>query len=175
MSYLLRSHNQLSGRSELRPSSGCHLLPPSQELSFFTDLFSYLFTGSSSHIYKFVQLFFFFFISLTTKMKAPGTSLAVRWLRLHTSTAGGAGSIPGWETKIPHATTQPKKRRKPPLQLVFTLYPSLLFQVSGKSHQLSTIHISIFSPFCFSTLSSLSSKPVPLWQWPSDSKSSASL
>ena len=25
-----------------------------------------------------------------------GTSLAVQWLRLHTSTAGGAGSIPGW-------------------------------------------------------------------------------
>ena len=32
-----------------------------------------------------------------------GTSLAVQWLRLHASTAGGAGSIPGWGTKIPHA------------------------------------------------------------------------
>ena len=139
-------------------------------ISFLTSLLDLPLTSINLFSY-----FFFFFISLTTKMKAPGTSLAVRWLRLHTSTAGGAGSIPGWETKIPHATTQPKKRRKPPLQLVFTLYPSLLFQVSGKSHQLSTIHISIFSPFCFSTLSSLSSKPVPLWQWPSDSKSSASL
>ena len=28
----------------------------------------------------------------------------VQWLRLHSSTAGGAGSIPGWETNIPHAT-----------------------------------------------------------------------
>ena len=27
----------------------------------------------------------------------------VQWLRLHTSTAGGTGSIPGWGTKIPHA------------------------------------------------------------------------
>ena len=41
-----------------------------------------------------------------------GTSLAVHWLRLHTSTAGGMGSIPGWGTKILHATrkTWPKKK-----------------------------------------------------------------
>ena len=32
-----------------------------------------------------------------------GTSLAVQWLRLHPSNAGGAGSIPGWGTEIPHA------------------------------------------------------------------------
>ena len=32
-----------------------------------------------------------------------GTSLAVQWLRLCTSTAGGSGSIPGWGTRIPHA------------------------------------------------------------------------
>ena len=32
-----------------------------------------------------------------------GTSLAVQWLKLCTSTAGGMGSIPGWETKILHA------------------------------------------------------------------------
>ena len=36
------------------------------------------------------------------------TSLAVQWLRLHASAAGGVGSIPGWGTKIPHATL-PKK------------------------------------------------------------------
>ena len=33
-----------------------------------------------------------------------GTSLAVQWLRLCTSNAGGGGSIPGQGTKIPHAT-----------------------------------------------------------------------
>ena len=27
-----------------------------------------------------------------------GTFLAVQWLRLHPSNAGGSGSIPGWET-----------------------------------------------------------------------------
>ena len=32
-----------------------------------------------------------------------GTSLEVQWLGLCASTAGGTGSIPGWEAKIPHA------------------------------------------------------------------------
>ena len=32
------------------------------------------------------------------------TSLADQWLRLHVSTAGGLGSIPGRGTEIPHAT-----------------------------------------------------------------------
>ena len=32
-----------------------------------------------------------------------GTSLAVQWLRIHVSSARGAGLIPGWGTKIPHA------------------------------------------------------------------------
>ena len=32
-----------------------------------------------------------------------GTSLAVQWLSLHTSNAGGTGLIPGQRTKIPHA------------------------------------------------------------------------
>ena len=37
------------------------------------------------------------------KVVKPGTSPAVQWLRLCTSTAGGTGSIPGWGTKILHA------------------------------------------------------------------------
>ena len=39
-----------------------------------------------------------------------GTSLAVQWLRLHASTAGGMGSIPGRGTKIPHAARCGQKR-----------------------------------------------------------------
>ena len=31
------------------------------------------------------------------------TFLAVQWLRLHTSNAGGVSSIPGWKTKSPQA------------------------------------------------------------------------
>ena len=40
--------------------------------------------------------------------KTHRTSLEIQWLKLHVSTAGGMGLIPGLETKIPHATTQPK-------------------------------------------------------------------
>ena len=43
-----------------------------------------------------------------SKRSLGGTSLAVQWLRLGASTAGGMGSIPGWGTKILHAP-QPKK------------------------------------------------------------------
>ena len=39
-----------------------------------------------------------------TKTAVPGSSLVVQWLRLHPSIAAGTGSIPGWGTKIPHAS-----------------------------------------------------------------------
>ena len=39
-----------------------------------------------------------------------GTSLAVQWLRLRASTAGGTGSIPDWGTKIPHAAQSGQKK-----------------------------------------------------------------
>ena len=41
-----------------------------------------------------------------------GTFLAVQWLRLLASTTGGAGSIPGWGTKIPHAAQCGQKEKK---------------------------------------------------------------
>ena len=40
------------------------------------------------------------------------TSLAVQWLSLHASTAGGMGSIPGGGTKIPDATWCGQKKKK---------------------------------------------------------------
>ena len=40
------------------------------------------------------------------------TSLAVQWLRLHTSNAGGGDWIPGQGTKIPYAMPQAKKKKK---------------------------------------------------------------
>ena len=46
------------------------------------------------------------------KKTLPGTSLVVQRLRLHPPTAAGAGSIPGQETKIPHATVQPEKEKR---------------------------------------------------------------
>ena len=37
--------------------------------------------------------------------------MAVQWLRLHASTAGGPGSIPGRETKIPYASRRGQKKK----------------------------------------------------------------
>ena len=34
----------------------------------------------------------------------------LQWLGLHASTAGGAGSIPGWRTGIPHAVRGGQKK-----------------------------------------------------------------
>ena len=40
------------------------------------------------------------------------TSLAVQWLGLHASTAGGVGSIPGQGTEIPQAAWHGQKSKK---------------------------------------------------------------
>ena len=41
-----------------------------------------------------------------------GTSLAVQWLALRASNAGGAGLIPGRGTRIPHVARGSKKKKK---------------------------------------------------------------
>ena len=41
-----------------------------------------------------------------------GISLAVQWLGLLASTAGGMGSIPGWGTKVLHAAQCSQKNKK---------------------------------------------------------------
>ena len=41
-----------------------------------------------------------------------GTSLVVRWLRLHIPNAGDTGSIPDGGTKIPHAERRSRKKKK---------------------------------------------------------------
>ena len=38
------------------------------------------------------------------------TCLVVQWLRLHVSSAGGMGLIPGWRTKMPHAVWHGKTK-----------------------------------------------------------------
>ena len=42
----------------------------------------------------------------------------VQWLRLHSSTVGGMDSIPGWGTKIPHATWYGQKKKKEKIPIV---------------------------------------------------------
>ena len=46
------------------------------------------------------------------KKYSSGTSLAVQWLALRASSAGGAGLIPGWGTRIPHVARGSKKKKK---------------------------------------------------------------
>ena len=38
--------------------------------------------------------------------------MVVQWLRLCASNAGGTGSRPGWETKIPHDAWHGQKKKK---------------------------------------------------------------
>ena len=45
-------------------------------------------------------------------MYGVGASLAIQWLRLHTSNTRGMGLIPGWGTEMPHATQRGKKKKK---------------------------------------------------------------
>ena len=48
---------------------------------------------------------------ITAIKVVAGNSLAVQWLGLRASAAGGVGLIPGRGTKIPHAA-QPKGKEK---------------------------------------------------------------
>ena len=52
------------------------------------------------------------FSSSCPKKKQDGTSLAVQWLGLGASTAGGPGSIPGQGTKIPQAARRGQKNKQ---------------------------------------------------------------
>ena len=47
------------------------------------------------------------------------TSLAVQWLKIHTSNAGGEDLISGQGTKIPHATGRGQKKKNPAKYLDF--------------------------------------------------------
>ena len=51
---------------------------------------------------------------LRVKRRPSGNSLAVQWVRVCASTAGGEGTIPGWGTMILHAAQcgQKKKRER---------------------------------------------------------------
>ena len=53
------------------------------------------------------------FVSQLSHLKIRiGTSFVVQWLRLCAPIAGGMGSIPGRETRIPHATGHDLKKKK---------------------------------------------------------------
>ena len=56
------------------------------------------------------------------KNKVLATFLAVQWLRLHASNAGGVGSIPCQGTKIPHAVWRGGKKIKNKIYLSIYLF-----------------------------------------------------
>ena len=62
-----------------------------------------------------------------------GTLLAVQCLRLHTSTAGGSGSIPSHRTRIPHIVHQTKK-----MMCIFQLCLWMRPRRNGKLLSMST-------------------------------------
>ena len=62
-----------------------------------------------------------------TNSETSGTSLAIQWLRLHTSTAGGVGLILGQRTKILYATEHNQKKKNPPPPPP----PLCIFQIGG--------------------------------------------
>ena len=43
----------------------------------------------------------------------------VQWLRLHAANAGGAGSIPGWGTRIPHAVRHGQRIKQQQQQQIY--------------------------------------------------------
>ena len=65
----------------------------------------------------------FFLISAIKKIYI-GTSLVVQWLRLCTSTAGGAGLIPGQGTVIPSAVHCGQKKKKSTFLFIFSMHPN---------------------------------------------------
>ena len=69
------------------------------------NFFFFSFNGRALSILRTVLVgpYFSEWINITQKEGRHGTSLAVQWLRLHASAAGGAGSAPGQDTKISHA------------------------------------------------------------------------
>ena len=66
--------------------------------------------------------------------KRAGTSLGVQWLKLHASTAGGMGSIPGQGTRIQHATRCSQKQTNKQLARGM-----LFFLIVKRGHSI-TIH-----------------------------------
>ena len=50
-----------------------------------------------------------FALVILIEIENLGNSLVVQWLGLHTFTAEGRGSVPGWGTKIPQAEGRNKE------------------------------------------------------------------
>ena len=85
---------------------------------------------------------------LQENISTPGASLVVQCLRLHASTAGVAGSIPGLKTKILHATWPKKEKEK-------SSVINTVFHFLKNAHR--TFEIWFLNPYLL--LSSITCKP----------------
>ena len=79
-------------------------------------------------------------------MQHPGTSLAIQWLGLHASNAETKGSIPGRETKIPHASQHGQIKKKKRYSILFIprflqigLLGTIVFQFSSVAQSCPTL------------------------------------
>ena len=82
-----------------------------------------------------------------------GTSLAVPWLRLCTSTAGGVCSIPGWGTKILHAARcgqKKKKKKKKKKKSQESIVPHITSLGKGQNSKLDIQFL--LNAYCFCTI-----------------------
>ena len=83
-----------------------------------------------------------------------GTSLAVLWLRLHASTARGMGSVPGWGTKILHATKWSQIKRII-LKNAQVHFCPLSFHPAGLKRWPQTLGLCVCSLLCLEMLAHL--------------------
>ena len=77
-----------------------------------------------------------------SKVYDPWISLAVLLLRLCASTAGGPGSIPGQETKIPHATQQGQEKKNPVIIITMATDINIISFVSPTKSGRETLSLS---------------------------------
>ena len=81
------------------------------------------------------------------KIGLLGISLVVQWLRLHTSSVRGAGSIPGWGPRFHMPCGMAKKKKKPT-----TINPRLSQRHPSKAYPLCKVQHAL-GTWCAHTLS----------------------
>ena len=89
-------------------TSGGNLVPVLGGQSHWKGLFSLMTQSICLHVVGFSGWYCCFHYSKLFS----GTSPAVQWWRLCASAAGGAGSVPGRGTKIPHVVQRGQKKKK---------------------------------------------------------------
>ena len=106
-------HTRERTETQQNASSPLAQKPPQRFWAFFTHCFMLFIPFNLSTM---IMVYYYNWNQIFLKIIKKGPSLAVQWLRLCTSTAGGTGLIPGCKTKILHAVWQGQEinKRMPP-------------------------------------------------------------